>query len=738
MSNETTQVIGQGLNRVDGRAKVTGRADYAADHHFAGLVHGVGVFSRVASGRIAGIDTTLAEKSPGVLLILSHLNCPKLYRSPNDMSQDNRVGEVRPPFEDDRIYYSGQFVAVVIAETFEQARTAARLVRVQSEASPVALTLDEGIRSHGEKIKEDSPDTKRGDAEGAFERAPVKIDQTYTMPVEVHNPLEMHASVAVWKGDKLDTYESTQWVVGQRKALAKVLGVPAERVTVHSPYIGGGFGGKLFLWPHTVIAAMAARQLQRPVKLVVERKNMFTTVGHRPANRQRIKLGAERDGRLVCIQHHSKSHTSLVHEFLEECGSNTKTAYQCENVSISHRMVPVNVGSPVSMRAPGAASGLFALETAMDELAVALAMDPIDLRLRNLPQIDPQKKLPWSSNHQRECIESVRDRFGWKRRTPQPGSMREGDELIGYGFAGATWPSHRKEASARVELLANGTARVSCATQDIGTGTYTVAAQVVAEITGIPVGRIVVAIGRSDFPEGPISGGSMVTASVVPAFAEAAEQATKNLIKVALKSGPLATDKKEDLEFNGGNVVSKRSGQKVAFHEVLAAARLAGVEAEVQARPGEEAEKYTFKSFGAHCVEVRWDPGLARLRVARIVSSFDCGRIVNQKTALNQIYGSLMMAIGAAFMEEAVYDRRDGHVVNDNLADYLLPVHADTPLMDVTFIDRADPHSGKFGVKGVGEIGITGIIGALVNAVYHATGKRVRDLPLHVEKLLQG
>jgi xanthine dehydrogenase YagR molybdenum-binding subunit len=736
MNNEATSVLGKGINRIDGRAKVTGRANYAADNNFPGLAHAVGVFSTVASARIKAIDSAAAERLPGVLLVMSHLNVPKIYRSPNDMEADNKVGEVRTPFEDDKVYYSGQFVAVVVAETFEQARTAARAVRVEYEASRPALTLEDGAKQNGLKEKDDTPDATRGDPEGAFSRAPVKIDQTYTMPVEVHNPMELHASVAVWRSDKLDAYESTQWVVGQRKALAKVLGLDPEKVTVHSPYIGGGFGGKLFLWPHTIVAAVVAKQLQRPVKIVVERKNMFTTVGHRPPNSQRLRLAAERDGTLLSVRHDTLAHTSLVHEFLEECSEHSRDAYQCANVGTTHRMVPCNVGTPVSMRAPGAASGLFALECAMDELAVALKMDPIELRLRNLPQIDPDKKLPWSSNHHRECIESVRDRFGWARRTPEPGSMREGGEFIGFGFANAIWPSHRKKAAARVELTAKGGARVSCATQDIGTGTYTVAAQVVSEVTGVPVEKIDVLIGRSSYPEGPISGGSMVTATIVPAIAAAAKKATQNVLKAALQAGPFAKAEKEDLEFRQGFVVSKKSGQKVPFGEILGAAQLASVDAQVEEKPGEDAEKFTFKSFGAHCVEVRWDPGLARLRVARIASTFDCGRIINQKTALNQIYGSLVMGLGAAFLEESVYDARDGHVVTDNIADYLLPVNADTPEMDVSFVNVPDPHSGEFGVKGVGEIGITGIIGALVNAVYHATGVRVRDLPVKIEKLL--
>ena len=735
MSDTDLKVIGQGVNRVDGRAKVTGRAAYAADNYANSLVHAVGVFSPVASGRVTRLDTAAAERAPGVLAVLHAGNVPKLYRSPNQMADGSRVGEVRPIFEDEKIYYAGQFIAVVVAETFEQARTAARLVRVDCEADKPALTIADGVKAHDVRMKKDSPDSRRGDPQEAWARSPVRIEATYLTPVEVHNPMEMHASVARWNGDRLEAYESTQWVVGQHKSLARMLGLPEENITVYSPYIGGGFGGKLFLWPHTLAAAVAARAVNRPVKLVLERKSEFTTVGHRPATRQRLRIGATDDGRLLAMQHDTLAHTSLVDEFLEECGETTLSLYQCANVGATHRMVPVNVGTPTAMRAPGAASGTFALESAMDELAVALKLDPIELRLRNFAERDEHEKKPWSSNHLRECYRIVNDRFGWARRNPEPGSMRDGPVVLGWGFAAASWPAPRKNATVRVELRADGTARVSCATQDIGTGTYTVVAQVAAEVIGLPLENIEVALGNSSYPEGPISGGSMVTATVVPAVAEASRRAIENLRHTAVAPGaPFAGHNVENLAWQDG--VMTAGGQRATAADILSSQRLASAEGEARTAPGEESKKYTFQTFGAHAVEVRWDPGIARLRVSRVVSAFDAGRIINRKTAANQIEGALMMGIGMALMEASIYDPRNGRVITDNLADYHMPVNADTPAMDITFVDRPDPYIGEFGAKGVGEIGITGIAAAVANAVYHATGRRVRELPITVEKLL--
>ncbi|HVS52727.1 MAG TPA: xanthine dehydrogenase family protein molybdopterin-binding subunit [Opitutaceae bacterium] len=701
-------VLGQPLDRIDGRRKVTGRANYAADNRVERVAHAYGVMSPMASGEITEFDAGPAENAPGVIAVLHHGNIPGLRPCPDEMGKGRKSSETRPPFADQKVYYAGQFVALVVAETFEQARDAARLVRVRYRRTPPALSLDDGIAAHGEQPQEDESH-RRGDFERALAGAEVRHDAVYTTPVEVHNAMELHATLAEWHGDRLTLHDSTQWVVGQPKSLAHVLGLPEENVTVLAPFIGGGFGSKLFLWPHCTLAAVAARQVQRPVKLVLPRPFQFTTAGHRPVTRQRIQLGATRDGKLVSFRHDATSHTSLVTEYVESCTESTGSIYECANVALTQSIVPVNVGSPCSMRGPGSCPGMYALESAMDELAEKLALDPLALRRKNLPSRDGKKNLPWSSIHFDACLQRTAERFGWNRRDPRPGAMRDGREILGWGFAAATWPAHRLKADVRTELRPDGTARVACATQDIGTGTYTVLAQVVAELTGLPFAKIEVAIGDSSLPPGPISGGSMATATVVPAVAQATRRALQNW-----------------RERCGGDFPSAAANRSPA-------APIAG---EAHAEPGGEQKKFSFRSFGAHCVEVRWDPGISRLRVSRIATTIDAGRIINRKTARNQIEGALIMGLGMALLEESIYDSRDGRVVTDNLADYHVAVHADAPALDVDFIDEPDPSIGDFGAKGLGEIGLTGIAAAIANAVYHATGKRVRDLPITIEKLL--
>lgn len=739
MSSPTFQVIGQDINRVEGRVKVTGRATYAADHRFPNLAYAFGVLSTVASGQIAAIETSEALALPGVLGVWSHARPLRIFRSPADPATGTKVGEARPPFDDDRVYYYGQYVAVVVATTFEQARAAARLVQVRYHdegASAMAVTIDAALAAHGELSR--GGDAKRGDPDPTWQAAPVKIDVTYTTAPEVHHPLELHATVAYWQGDDVVLHDSTQSINGERNAIAKILGVPIERVTVKAPYIGGGFGGKLFMWNHTVIAGALARELGRPIKLYVERRHQSTTVGHRPFTRQRLRLAADREGKLLAIRHDTHSLTSLVDEFQEGCGNVTRALYDVAHLGVTHRMVPAHIGTPTSMRAPGAAPGLFALESAVDELALALNLDPIEFRLRNLPTVDPEKKLPWSSNHFPECFAVGRERFGWDRRDPRPGSMRDGTDILGWGVAGASWGAHRGVCAARAEFRADGILRVTCGTQDIGTGTYTVIAQVAAEITTVPIARIEVVLGDTRLPQGPNSGGSQVTATVIPAVAEAARNVTQALFRVTTrKQGPLAGHDPAKLALRGGQIVSTQdSAVRCEIGAALAACRLGSIDAEGKGGPSPDAQKYAFRCFGAHFAEVRWDPGLARLRISRVVSVLDAGRIINAKTARSQIHGALIMGLGMTLMEESIYDPHTGRVVNDNFADYHIPCHADTPEMDVVFLDHPDPHLGEFGARGIGELGITGITAAIANAVHHATGRRIRDLPITIDKLL--
>lgn len=731
-----TAVIGQPLDRIDGRLKVTGRANYATDHAVQNVAYGYGVMSTIAHGEIAKLDTRAAEKAPGVRAILHHGNMPKLQRCPNDMKNKLKSAETRTPFEDDRVYYAGQFVALVVADTFEQARWASRLVRVTyRKEQPPVLSLDDAIAAHGAQPQDDEAN-RRGDPEGAFERSALKIDETYTTPVEVHNAIELHSTLAYWENERLVVFDSTQWVVGQAKSLAHVLGIPPENVELHAPFIGGGFGSKLFLWPHAVLAAVAARQVKRPVKIALPRQYQFTTAGHRPFTRQRIRLGAARDGRLEAIRHDALSHTSMVTEYVESCTQATPSLYSCPNVGVTQKLVTANVGTPTSMRAPGACPGIYALESALDELAVQLGLDPIELRRRNLPERDEKKNRPWSSSHFGECLRLAADRFGWSGRNPEPGSMKNGRDTLGWGFAAASWPAHRSSASAKIEFRPDGTVRALCATQDIGTGTYTVIAQVVSEITSVRFEHIDVAIGNSTLPSGPISGGSMATATVVPAIAGATRDAVAKLYQALTRpNAPFAGASPDSLALRDEAVVGP-NGQRMALHDALGRVHEAPIVGEAKAEPGEEEKKYSFRAFGAHCVEVRCDPALGRVRVSRVVSAFDVGRVINRKTARNQIEGAIVMGIGMALLEQSIYDPRNGRVVTDNLADYLVAAHADCPAIDVTFIDTPDPYIGDFGAKGLGEIGITGTAAAVANAVYHATGQRFRNLPITLDQVM--
>ncbi|ALL71337.1 Periplasmic aromatic aldehyde oxidoreductase, molybdenum binding subunit YagR (plasmid) [Paraburkholderia caribensis MBA4] len=730
------QVIGQPMRRVDGRLKVTGAAKYTADQNPPGLVHAYGVFSTVASGRILRIDSSAARRVPGVITVLHHENFPRLYRTPINLTLPtiltaSRTDENRLPFEDATVNYAGQFVALVVANTFEHAREAASLVSVTYGKSRLIPNLDEGIKISG--LKDGSNGHTRGDAAGAFDSAPHKVDCTYRTPVETHNPMEMHATVARWQGGRLHVYEATQGVVVHRNSLARIFGLTPEQVTVEAPFIGSGFGSKLFIWPHSVAASAAARVVGRPVKLVVPRGQMFTTTGHRPETLQRMRLSADAQGKLASLRHEAINTTSFTDDYTETCGVVSQSLYSCANVLVSHKMTKVNRGSPTSMRAPGAAPGLFALESAMDELALEVGMDPVEFRLKNISTMDESKNLPWSSNHLRDAIEQGAQKFGWSNRSPQPGSMRDGSEVIGYGVAACNWEAFRTPSEARVQLRSDGTAAVTCAVQDIGTGTYTIAAQAVAAVTGLPLERIQVTLGDTSYPSAPLSGGSWVTASLLPAVTEATRKAVDQLKTYSTSpSGPFAGANAETIRFENGTLTDGR--RNVDFTAILKSQRLADAEGHAHTG-GTPTDKFSFRSFGAHFVEVRWDPGISHLRVARVVSAIDVGRVINPLTARNQVEGAVVMGIGMALFEATEYDARTGYPANNNYAEYVVPVHADQPQIDVLLLDYPDLHLNEFGARGIGEIGTTGLAAAVANAVHHATGVRVRDLPITLEKV---
>ena len=744
-------VIGAVVPRIDGPLKTTGTARYAVDHNFPGLVHAVAVQATIGKGKIRSLDASAAEKMPGVLLVLHHGNIENVYRfAAHD--DDGTISEARPPFEDENIYYWGQFIAAVVAETLEQARAAANAIKIayDVETPDVNPDLSDFTGPRPESWR-------RGDPDKALASAPVTVDETYSTPVETHNPMEMHGTVAVWDGEDVTLYESSQGVVNHRIVMTAVLGVSRENVRVISRFIGSGFGGKLFPWPQSTIAAAAARKLNRPVKLSVDRRMMFSNTGHRPRTQQRIRLGATEDGKLTAIRHDFLTETSQLDDFVEHCGEQTPFLYSCPNLVVTTGMVRRNVGAPAPMRGPGAVPGLFALESAMDELAIKLKMDPLELRLKNDAERDEGTNRPFSSRHLKECWTRGAEKIGWKGRTPEPGSMRRNGKFIGWGLAGASWSAARIPCTATVELCPNGRVCVRCATQDIGTGTYTVFAQVVHARTGVPLDRIDVFLGDSSLPEGPTSGGSMATSAVLPATTTAVNSAVTRLLHVAAMTpkSPFHGMKPESLAFSDGMVRTKQEPQVVGvayrpnsqlatnglpFEEVLKLANLSGITATGKTAPSFEdpkAKQYSLHSYGCHFAEVEWEPEIARLRVSRIFSIFDCGRIINKGAGTNQILGAAVMGVGMAMFEETVHDSRTGQPINGSFADYIVPVCADLPDLDVTFLDYPDLIVNEYGARGIGEIGMAGVAPAITAAVHHATGVRVRELPIRIEDLLQ-
>jgi xanthine dehydrogenase YagR molybdenum-binding subunit len=734
------KMIGQPLDRTDGKAKTDGSARYAAEHPVPGMAHAVMVTSTIPSGRVASIDAFDAGQVPGVLLIITHENVLRL-------PQETKAGKVSPPIgrvlsllQDDAVHYNNQPVAVVVADTLEHAREAAARLCIDYERHEAVLDFEQAKQSTHppEKVLTESADTRRGDYHAGLLSASTTVDAVYTTPIENHNPLEPHATTASWDGDHLTLYDSTQYILGVRNTVADTLGIPKENVRVLCPYVGGGFGSKGSVWSHVVLAAMAARQVGRPVKLVLDRNQMFGPVGARPVTEQRLTLAAMTDGRLLASRHDVIAHTSMIEDWIEPCALVTRMLYQCPNQETTHRLARMNLGTPTFMRAPGEASGSFALESAMDELAYALSMDPLQLRLRNYAEQDPGKGLPWSSKSLRQCYETGAERFGWAGRNPQPRSMRNGHTLVGWGMATATYPTNRSPAAATARILADGSAVVQCATQDLGTGTYTVMTQVAADALGLPVEKVVFELGDSRFPVAPVSGGSTTVASVAPAVHAAASAARLKLTGIAIadETSCLYGALSDDIEFDAGWLRLRADpARRVSMADIVA--RHGGpIEAQAEAAPGGEKQQYSMHAFGAVFVEVHVDEDLCEIRVPRVVGVYGVGKLMNRKTGYSQLMGGIVWGVGMALLEETVIDKRAGRAVNGNLAEYHVPVNADIGNIDVSVVDEDDPHVNPLGAKGIGEIGITGTAAAIANAVYHATGRRIRSLPITLDKLL--
>ncbi len=736
--------VGQPLDRVDGRLKVTGGARYSADMPVADVLYGVLIMSTAAPGRITSIDASAAEALPGVVRVITPANALRLPKQPDSPggASARPQSRVLQMLQDTDVLYQNQPIGVAVADTFERATQAASLVRVQYETRAPRVELDKEKKNSykPEKVNGEETDTQRGDPRLGMSQAAAKVNQTFLTPIENHNPMEPHATLAVWEGDKLTVYDASQGIFGHRKVLSQTFGVPIENVRVVSYFLGGGFGCKGSAWSHVVIAALAARQVGRPVKLVLERRHMFGPVGYRPRTEQRLQLGAARDGALTNVGHDVQTQTSTFDEFIEPSALATRLLYDTPNSETSHRLARLDLGTPTYMRAPGESSGTFAIESAMDELAYALDMDPVTLRLKNYAEKDPDSGKPWSSKSLRACYGTASEKFGWSKRTMTPGSMKTADgKLLGWGMATATYPTRRSPSSALARLLPDGTAYVQAGTQDLGTGTYTVMTQTAADALGLPPEKVRFELGDTDMPETPVSGGSQTAASTGSAVRAAglAAKAQAIALAVADAASPLSGLAASAVDARDGRLFSQADPARGETYAALIARHaLPNIEARTKSAPGPEKDQYAMHSFGAVFAEVTIDPDLRQIRVSRLVGAYGVGNILNAKTARSQLIGGLVFGVGMALLEETLVDPRLGRVMNADLAEYHIPVNADIPDIDITFVPETDPYVNPLGVKGIGEIGITGVVAAIANAVYHATGRRVRDLPITLDKLM--
>jgi xanthine dehydrogenase YagR molybdenum-binding subunit len=736
----TTTLIGKPVTRVDGRAKVTGGARYAADFNQHAQLHAVIVSATAGLGRVTALDDAPVRAMPGVVEVISHLNAPRLAYGLHKSFIDPEVGERLHVLQDDQVRFYGQPVAIVVADTLDHAERAANALRISYAAeTPIVDPRDPKAQAIEPSGSSGHSHAARGDADRALAEAPVKVDVTYDMARENHNPMEPHAVVAAWDGDRLTLWSKSQFVVNEQAEIAAIFGLPVQNVQVICPFIGGAFGTSLRTWPHVTLAAMAARQVGRPVKLVLTRRQMFFTTGHRPRTLQRVAIGATRDGRITSIVHEGNGETSRYEEFTEALLSATSYMYSCPNVRTSYRLTPLDIGTPNHMRGPGEASGIFALESAVDELSYALDIDPIELRRRNEPTIDEGENKPFSSRSLVQCYDLGAERFGWAQRTPAPRSMRDGRLLVGMGVASATYPVWYLPTSARVRLYADGTVAVEVAASDMGPGTYTSMTQVAAETLGVPVEQVRVSIGRSDFPPAPPHGGSMTMASVGSAVRAACLAARDEVTRRAIadQRSPVFGAAPEGVEWIGGSV--RRIGDASAgqpYRDVLA-----GSGQPVEANASNQydpaaAQRYSMHSFGAVFAEVAIDPDVGTIRVRRALGAYGAGRIVNPLLASSQCTGGMIGGIGMALMEQTALDARDGRPVNAHMADYLMPVNLDIGQLEALFVDEDDPHVNTLGVKGLGEIALVGMAPAIANAIHHATGKRVRHLPIRIEDVV--
>jgi xanthine dehydrogenase YagR molybdenum-binding subunit len=715
--------IGKEMSRVDGVAKVTGKAKYAAEFQVQNVAYGFIVTSTIAKGAIKSIDTSEAEKQSGVIKIYTHLNAPKTQSKEPDFCA----------LQSEKIVFNAQPIALVVAETYEQARHAARLVKAAytEEKANTDLTKVEPIESRGPK--------PRGLPQEAFQKAAVKIEAEYTIPIEHHNPMELHGAIAVWEGEKLTLFNKTQGVKDVQDHLAKSFGLKLENVQVISPFVGGAFGSALNPHYYPFLAAFAARDLKRPVKVNYTRRQMFTGHGYRPYTWQKVSIGASRDGKLQSIIHEAVGNTSSFENFAENPNTFGRTLYECPNYDTPYKLAKLDLPTPTWMRAPGMVSGAFALESAMDELAYALKIDPLELRLINYAEKDPDSGKPFSSKALRDAYKQGAAKFGWEKRKIEPRSMRDGRWLVGWGVATGIWGAYQVPASVRITLKADGTANVGSATADIGPGTYTVITMIAAEFLGIAPEKVKFELGDSSLPNAPVQGGSFTTASVGTAAHGAAMAIKQKLFELAIKetNSPFAGAKPDDTEMSDGFLGLKSdSSKKVTISDLMKKNNLGEITETFTSRPSPERQKYATQAHGAQFVEVKVDEDLGLVKVTRVVEATAVGRIMNPKTSHSQEMGGVVWGIGMALQEETAVDHRYGRMMTTDLANYNVPVNADVYAVETAFVEEEDRVVNPLGVKGMGELCMVGIPAAIANAIFHATGKRVRDLPITPDKLL--
>jgi xanthine dehydrogenase YagR molybdenum-binding subunit len=736
--------IGTATSRVDGLAKVTGAAKYAADHNVPGLAHGSVVGSTIAKGRIARIESGAARGVKGVLTVLTHDNRPLL--ADNDEAYKDETAPAGSPFRplyDDRILFNAQPIALVVAETPEIARFAASLVRVEYDrekhVTDVYSQRDRAVPPPPATNPMDAvflPPRPRGTPDRALAAASVRHEGEYYVPIEHHNPMELYASTVIPHGDgKLTVYDKTQGVQNVHKYLCGVFGLPPDDIRVLSPFMGGGFGSGLRPQFQAVLAILAAKALHRPVRVVLTRPQMYV-LGYRPAMIQRIALGANTGGTLDAITHEAVTVTSQYEDYHRQETGWSGLLYKSDNAKYEHRLARLDLATSCDMRAPSAASAVYALESAMDELAVALELDPLELRLRCYSDRDQHEDRPYSSKALRDCYRQGAAAFGWHKRNPEPRSMRDGADLVGWGMATGVWEALQVPITVRIVLTANGHAEVACATSDIGTGTYTIMAQVAADALGLPLDNISVKLGDSSLPQSPVEGGSWIAASVSNGIVTTADAIRDELLQLAklIPNSPLANAAAGDVGLSEGKLVSKRDAARaVSIADALRQGGVDRVEQEKTTDPAHDASRAN-NTHAAVFAEVKVDEQLGVVRVTRVVSAVAAGRILNTKTARSQILGGVVWGIGMALHEETQIDHTFGRIMNANISEYHVPVNADVHDIKVIFVDEPDD-SNPLGVKGIGEIGIVGVAAAIANAVHHATGKRVRDLPITLDKL---